>query len=141
MFRRNIFLTAGIQNSWFVSTTLFLYFDGENKFQKKFVKKWKTAQRWKKLVLLVFYTKADLLRLVGATFDSRMTSLRRMRKKNLIIPKSFQKKSSPFLVLFICRCWHLSCQIWIGSVRQIVICSLNEMNKMTVLYFKFFSIL
>ena len=32
--------------------------------------------------------KGELLRLVGATFDSKVTSLRRIRKKNLIIFKS-----------------------------------------------------
>ena len=52
---------------------------------------------------------AELLRLVEATFDS----FRRIRKKNLIILKSL------LLVLFVCRCWHLSCQI------SIVKCSEN----------------
>ena len=60
-------------------------------------------------------------------------------KINLIIPESLQKKSSPFFVLFVCRCWHLSCQISIESVRKIIICSLNIL--MIVLYLKFFSIL
>ena len=44
-------------------------------------------------VLLVFNSNTELLRSVGATFDSKVTSLRRMRKKNLIILKSLQKKS------------------------------------------------
>ena len=44
---------------------------------------------------------AELLRLVGATFDFKVASLRRMRKKNLIILKSLQKQSLPFFVLFV----------------------------------------
>ena len=43
------------------------------------------------------------------------------------------------LILFLCRCWHLSCQIHIENVGKIVICSLNVL--MTVPYLKFFSIL
>ena len=35
----------------------------------------------------------ELLRLVGATFDFKMASLRRMRTKNLILLKSLQKQS------------------------------------------------
>ena len=61
-----------------------------------------------------------LLQLVGATFDSKVASLRTMRKKNLIILKSLQKKSLPYFVLFVCRCWHLSCQISIESVRNML---------------------
>ena len=53
----------------------------------------------------------------GATFNSKVTSLRRLRKKNLIILKSFHKKSLPFFGLFICRCWHLSCQIAMLTAR------------------------
>ena len=57
-------------------------------------------------VLLVCNRNVELLRLVGATFDAKVASLRRMRKKNLIILKSLQKKSLPFFVLFVYRCWH-----------------------------------
>ena len=36
--------------------------------------------------------------------------------------EKFAEKSSPFFfVLFVCRCWHLSCQISIESVRKIII--------------------
>ena len=49
-------------------------------------------------VLLVCNRNAELLRLVGATFDFKMASLRRMRKKNLIIVKSLQEK----LLLLFC---------------------------------------
>ena len=80
-------------------------------------------------VLLVCNRNAELLQVVGATFDSKVASLRRIRKKNLIILKSFQKKSSPLIVLFDGRCWHLSCQISIGSVRNIVICSLTNISQ------------
>ena len=82
--------------------------------------------------LLVCNRNDKLLRLVGATFDSKVASFTRMRKKILIILKKLQKKSSPFFVLFVCRCWHLSCQISIESVRKIVICTLNVL--MTMLY-------
>ena len=47
--------------------------------------------------LLVCNRNVDLLRLVGATLDSKVASLRRMRKKNLITLKSLQKKVLPFL--------------------------------------------
>ena len=46
-----------------------------------------------KKVLLVYNGNAELLRLVGATFDTKVGFLRRMRKKNLIILQSLQKKS------------------------------------------------
>ena len=93
-------------------------------------------KNWKK-VLLVWNRNAELLRLLGATFDSKVAFLRTMRNKNVIILKSLQKKKFlPFLVLFVCRCWHLSCQISIESVRKIVICLLNAL--MAVLYLNFF---
>ena len=41
-------------------------------------------------VLPVFNKNAELLRLVGATFVTKMVFLRRMRKKNLILLKSWQ---------------------------------------------------
>ena len=55
-------------------------------------------------VFLVCNRNAEPSRLLAATFDSKVAFLRRMRKKNLIILKSLQKKSLPFLVLFVCRC-------------------------------------
>ena len=47
-------------------------------------------------VLLVCNRNVELLRLVEATFDSR-----RIRKKNLMILKSLQKKSLQFFTLFV----------------------------------------
>ena len=44
---------------------------------------------------------AELLRLVEATFDSKVAFLKRMRKKNLIIRKSLQKKCGHFLFYLI----------------------------------------
>ena len=76
-------------------------------------------------VLLACNRNAELLRLEETIFDSKVSSLRRMRKKNSIILKSLQKKMLPFFVWFVCRYWHLSCQISIESVRKIVICSLT----------------
>ena len=89
-------------------------------------------------ISLVYNRNTDLLRLVEATFDFKV-ALRSVRKKTLIILKSLQKKCSPFFVLFVCRCWHLSCQILIKSVRKILIYLLNLL--MTVIYLKYFSIL
>ena len=43
------------------------------------------------------------------------------------------------LLVFVCRCLHLSCQTSKESVWLIVICSVGAV--MTVLYFKFFAIL
>ena len=81
-------------------------------------------------ILLVFKRNDELLRLVGATFYSKVASLRRMMKKNLIILKSLQKRKLLLMAIFcfICffRCLHLSCQILIESVRNIFICSLNR---------------
>ena len=52
-------------------------------------------------VLLVCNKNADLLRSVGATFDSKVAFLRRMRKKNLIILKDLQKKCCHFSFFFL----------------------------------------
>ena len=43
--------------------------------------------------LLVFNRNAELLLLVGATFYSKVASLRRLMKKNFIILKSLQKRT------------------------------------------------
>ena len=45
-------------------------------------------------ILLVFNRNAELLRLVGATFYSKVASLRRMMKKNLIISEKFAEKKA-----------------------------------------------
>ena len=56
-------------------------------------------------ILLEFNRKAELLRLVGATFDSKMASLRRMRKKNVIILKSLQKRKHLLMAIFCFICF------------------------------------
>ena len=95
-------------------------------FPKKICEKMENNSTLKK-VLLACNRSAELLRLVRATFDPKVASLRSMRKKNLIILKSLQKKVYHFFCfIFVCSCWHLSCQISIESVRKIVICSLNS---------------
>ena len=128
---RNIFLTKRL----IVWTTLFLFW-WRKLVPKKFVKKMENNLTLEK-VLLVCNKNAELLRLVGTTFDFKVAFLRSMRKKNFIILKSLQKKVYRCFVLFVCHCWHLSCQILIESVRKIVIYSLNIL--MAVLYLKFFS--
>ena len=76
--------------------------------------------------LLVCNRNAKLLRLVGAIFNSKVASLRRMRKKNLIILKSLQKKVWPFFVSFVCRCWHLSCQTSIENCDMLTECTYDS---------------
>ena len=44
-------------------------------------------------VLIVYNRNAKLMRLLGATFDCKVVSLRRMKKKNLIILNSLQKQN------------------------------------------------
>ena len=51
-------------------------------------------------ILLVFNRNAELLRLVGATFDAKVASLRRMMKKYLIILKSLQKRKLLLMAIF-----------------------------------------
>ena len=81
----------------------------------------------------------ELFRLVEAIFDIKAASLRRMSKKNLIILKSLKKNSFSIFILFAYR-WHLSYQISIENVRQIVIFYCTYL-VMSVLYLKFYSIL
>ena len=56
-----------------------------------------------KNVLPVCKINAELSRLAEATFDSKVALLRKIKKKNLIIPKSLQKKVRHFF-LFVSRC-------------------------------------
>ena len=74
-------------------------------------------------ILKVFNRNAELLRLVEATFYSKVASFRRMMKKNLIILISLQKRKlmayGHFLFYLFYRSLHLSCQISIESVRNI----------------------
>ena len=51
-------------------------------------------------ILWVFNRNAELLRLVGASFYSKVASLRRTMKKNLIILKSLQKRKLLLLAIF-----------------------------------------
>ena len=71
-------------------------------------------------VLLVCNRKAKLLRLVDVTFDCKMAFLRRIRTQNLLILKSL-----PFLVLLVCRCWHLSFQV---SIKSVFYCAIFNWN-------------
>ena len=94
-------------------------------------------------ILLVFNRNAELLRLVGATFYSKVASLRKIDEEKFHHSEKFAEKKAfsygHFLFYLFCRYLHLSCQISIESVRNIFICSMNIL--MTVLYLKFFSIL
>ena len=70
---------------------IFFYFILVEKISsKKVCEKMENNSMLEKL-LLVCNGKAELLRLAEATFDSKVASLRRRRKKNLIILKSLQK--------------------------------------------------
>ena len=62
---------------------------------------WKNGKLLKvgKDLTLVSNRNAEMLRLIGAYFDSKAASLIKMRKKILIFPKSLH-----FFVLFVCRC-------------------------------------
>ena len=125
---RKIFLRFCKQNSWLFQQTLFLFW-----WRKLVPKKlWKNG---KQLNVGKGLTSVRL-RLVVATFDSKVAYLRGMRKKNLIILSSLQKKSSQFFVLFVCHCWHLICQISIESIPNI--CNMITERHHTVLYLHFF---
>ena len=54
-----------------------------------------------KKVLLVYNRNAKLLRLVGTIFVSKVDSLRRMRKKNLIIMKSLQERRRRHFLFYL----------------------------------------
>ena len=63
-------------------------------------------------ILWVLNRNAELLRLVGATFYSKVTSLRRMIKKNLIILKSLQKRKLLLMIIFCFICF-VVVYIWV----------------------------
>ena len=63
-------------------------------------------------ILFVFNRNAELLRLVGATFDSKVASLRRVRKKNLIILRSLQKRKLLLMAIFCFICF-VVVYIWV----------------------------
>ena len=102
---RNILLTAGKQNSWLFHQHSF-----------NFVCEKMENNSTLKKVLLVCNRNAELLRLVGATFDSKVAFLGRMRKKNLIILKSLQKNSAIFgfvcLSLLTFELSNINCSHW-----------------------------
>ena len=122
LFRQRIsifFLTNGKQNSWNNQQHFVLVVKIS---RKNLLKKMENNLTLEK-ILWVFNRNAELLRLVGATFYSKVASLRRMMKKNLNILKSLQKRKLLLLAIFcfilsFCHCLHLSCQISIESVRN-----------------------
>ena len=61
--------------------------------------------------LLVCNRKAELLRLVGATFDSKVAFLRWMRKKNFIILKSLQKIFFVIILFVVIDIRVVKCQL------------------------------
>ena len=86
-------------------------------------------------VLLVCNRNAVLLRLVGATFD---TKVEKDEKEKFNNSKQFAGKKFAIFCFICLSLLPLSCQISIESVRKIVIFSLNVL--MTVLHLKFYSI-
>ena len=65
----------------------------------------------KMVMLLVCNRNAELLQLVGATFDSKVALLRKMRKKNFIIMKSLQKIIFCFICLSFVEIWVVKHQL------------------------------
>ena len=94
-------------------------------------------------ILWLFNRNAELLRLVGAIFLFQSGFSQKDDEENFDHSEKFGEKKAfaygNFLFYLFCRCLHFSCQIWIESVRNIFICSLNIL--ITVVYLKFFSIL
>ena len=85
-------------------------------------------------ILLAFNKNTELLRLVGATFYSKVASVsQKDDEEKLDHSRKYAERKAfgHFLFYLFCRCLHLSCQISI---------SLNILY-LTVLYLKFFSIL
>ena len=60
-------------------------------------------------ILLVYNRNAELLRLVAATFYSKVASFRRMMKKNFDLSEKFAEKKAfaygHFLFYLFCRCF------------------------------------
>ena len=85
-------------------------------------------------VLLVCKRNAKLLRLVGATFDSKVVFLRRMRKKNVIILKTLQKKVCHFIFMFVVV------DIWFVNINWKCLENCNTLTERTYdsVVFKFF---
>ena len=74
-------------------------------------------------ILLVFNRNAELLRLVGATFYSKVADEVGDEEKFDHSEKFAEKKAfayGHFLFYLFCRCLHLSCQISIESVWNIL---------------------
>ena len=82
-----------------VSITLFLFW-WRKIFPKKVCEKMENNSTLEK-ILLVCNRNVELLRLLGATFDSKVAFFRRMRKKNMIILKKVCRKKFA-IFCFIC---------------------------------------
>ena len=82
------FLDSWSSKQLVISITLFIFWS-RKLVPKQVCEKMENNLTLEK-VLLVCKMNAEQLRLVGVSFDSKVTSLRRMRKKNLIILKSLQ---------------------------------------------------
>ena len=96
---RNIALIAGKQNNWlFQQNCFFLVAKISSKKVCKIMENNSTLEK----ALPACNRNAAMLRLVGASFDIKAASIKRMQ--NLIILKSLEKKSLSFFVLFVCRC-------------------------------------
>ena len=78
------FLTAGKQNSYCFNNIVVILVAKNS--SKKICEKMENNSTLEK-VSLVCNRNAELLRLVGATFESKVVSVQRIRKKNLIILK------------------------------------------------------
>ena len=127
---RNIHLTAGKQYSCFNNIVFILVAKISSKKICKTMENNSTLDK----ALLVCNWNAELLQLVGATFDFKVASLRRMRKKILIILRSLQKKVRHFLFYLF-----LVVDFWVVKYQLKGFGKLNVF--MTVLCLKFYSIL
>ena len=114
--------------------------------EKIYFEKMENNSTLEKILWGVFNRNAELLRLVGATFYSKVAaSLSRMMKKNLIILKSLQKRKLLLMAIFCfffvflsLFTFELSNINWKCSEH---IYKLTEHTYDSVLYLKFFSIL
>ena len=98
-------MTDGKQNSWLFQQHFVLVVKIS---RKNLLENNSTLEK----ILLVFNRYAELLRLVGATFDSKVASLRRMMKNNLIILKSLQKRKLLLMAIFCFICF-VVVYIWV----------------------------
>ena len=92
---RNIFLTVDCFNNIVFILVAKISF-------KRICEKIQINSTWKN-VLVVWNKNAELLRLVGATFDSKVAFIRTMRKENLIILNSLQKKKFAIFDIWVVK--------------------------------------